>query len=144
MIDFGEDRLTVGRPHPMIDPTLRLKRLAEDSADPAVAVLLPDIVLSHAPPSARWHTSPDSARHPADFDFSFARRIGEITGLRLFNDESQREAIVSLGSYRLDGRRGEPGLRPQQLIEPADPLHGHVPARVEHCAITHHVVHDDQ
>jgi FdrA protein len=47
MIDFGDDRLTAGRPHPMIDPSLRPERLAREAADPAVAVVLLDVVLGH-------------------------------------------------------------------------------------------------
>ncbi len=47
MIDFGDDDLTAGRPHPMIDPSLRLDRLAEELASPATAVLLLDVVLGH-------------------------------------------------------------------------------------------------
>jgi FdrA protein len=47
MIDFGDDRLTAGRPHPMIDPSLRLARLAEELASPTTAVLLLDVVLGH-------------------------------------------------------------------------------------------------
>ena len=47
MIDFGEDRLTAGRPHPMIDPSLRLDRLAVEAADPRTAVILLDVVLGH-------------------------------------------------------------------------------------------------
>jgi FdrA protein len=47
MIDFGDDELTVGRPHPMIDQSLRLERLAAEAADPAVAVILLDVVLGH-------------------------------------------------------------------------------------------------
>jgi FdrA protein len=47
MVDFGADDLTVGRAHPMIDPTLRLGALADAVADPATAVLLLDVVLGH-------------------------------------------------------------------------------------------------
>jgi FdrA protein len=55
MIDFGDDRLTQGRPHPMIDQSLRLERIAEEAADPDCAVLLLDVVLgygSNADPAA--------------------------------------------------------------------------------------------
>ncbi|HEX6469281.1 MAG TPA: FdrA family protein [Streptosporangiaceae bacterium] len=48
MIDFGDDRLTEGRAHPMIDPSLRLDRLAAELADPDCAVVLLDVVLGHA------------------------------------------------------------------------------------------------
>lgn len=47
MIDFGDDELTAGRPHPMIDQTLRLDRLADEAADPDTAVILLDVVLGH-------------------------------------------------------------------------------------------------
>jgi FdrA protein len=47
MIDFGDDELTVGRAHPMIDQSLRLERLATEAADPGVAAVLLDVVLGH-------------------------------------------------------------------------------------------------
>ncbi len=56
MIDFGDDRLTTGRPHPMIDPTLRRERLAAEAADPTCGVVLLDVVLGHGadPDPAAW------------------------------------------------------------------------------------------
>lgn len=47
MIDFGDDELTVGRAHPMIDQSLRLERLAAEAANPAVSVVMLDVVLGH-------------------------------------------------------------------------------------------------
>ena len=47
MIDFGDDAMTVGRAHPMIDPTLRLQQLARAADDPSTAVVLLDVVLGH-------------------------------------------------------------------------------------------------
>lgn len=47
MIDFGSDEMTQGRPHPMIDPTIRLDHLATVSSNPAVRVILMDVVLGH-------------------------------------------------------------------------------------------------
>jgi FdrA protein len=46
-VDFGDDALTAGRPHPMIDPLLRLERLQADAARPDTAVVLMDVVLGH-------------------------------------------------------------------------------------------------
>ncbi len=54
-IDFGADEYTRGRPHPMIDPSLRLKRLQEEANNPGVGVILLDIVLgycSHPDPAS--------------------------------------------------------------------------------------------
>ena len=48
MLDLGDDDFTVGRPHPMIDPSQRLARLAMEAADPETAVILLDIVLGYA------------------------------------------------------------------------------------------------
>jgi len=47
MVDFGEDEMTSGRAHPMIDPTLRLEHLARAAADRRTGVLLLDVVLGH-------------------------------------------------------------------------------------------------
>ncbi len=45
MIDFGDDRLTRGRPHPMIDGSVRTARLLAEVEDPSCGVLLLDVVL---------------------------------------------------------------------------------------------------
>jgi len=47
VVDLGEDEFTVGRPHPMIDYTLRNKRILEEAKDPEVAVILLDVVLGY-------------------------------------------------------------------------------------------------
>ena len=46
-VDFGDDALTQGRAHPMIDPSLRDQQLALALADPETAVVLLDVVLGH-------------------------------------------------------------------------------------------------
>ncbi len=45
MIDLGADEYTRGRPHPMIEPSVRDAELAASLADPNVAVVLLDVVL---------------------------------------------------------------------------------------------------
>jgi FdrA protein len=47
MTDFGDDRYTRGRAHPMIDPTLRLESLAADSSSGTYAAVLIDVVLGY-------------------------------------------------------------------------------------------------
>ena len=56
IVDLGDDEFTRGRPHPMIDPTLKLDLLAAQAEDPEVTVVLMDVVLgygSEADPAAR-------------------------------------------------------------------------------------------
>jgi len=47
MVDFGDDALTAGRAHPMIDPTLRLEHLERALSADDTAVVLLDVVLGH-------------------------------------------------------------------------------------------------
>ena len=47
LIDLGDDEYTRGRPHPMIDPELRNEQLVKVLADPAVGVVLIDLVIGY-------------------------------------------------------------------------------------------------
>ncbi|MGE4291976.1 MAG: acyl-CoA synthetase FdrA [Desulfovibrio sp.] len=47
LVDMGDDVFTRGRPHPMIDPSLRLERMRREAMDPETAVVLFDLVLGH-------------------------------------------------------------------------------------------------
>ena len=45
IVDLGADEFTRGRPHPMIDPTVRDDELRKALADPGVAVVLVDCII---------------------------------------------------------------------------------------------------
>jgi len=47
VVDLGEDEFTVGRLHPMLDPTLRNRRIINEAADPETAIIFLDIVLGY-------------------------------------------------------------------------------------------------
>lgn len=47
ILDLGGDEYTVGRLHPMLDPSLRNRMIVQAAADPEVAVLLLDVVLGY-------------------------------------------------------------------------------------------------
>jgi FdrA protein len=47
VIDLGDDEFTVGRPHPMIDFSLRNERILQEISDPEVAVILLDLVIGY-------------------------------------------------------------------------------------------------
>jgi FdrA protein len=59
-LDLGEEEFTVGRPHPMIDNDLRIRRLLQEGADPQVAVIVLDVVLGYGA-----HPDPASELGPA-------------------------------------------------------------------------------
>jgi FdrA protein len=76
MIDLGADEFTRGRPHPMIEPALRDRLLSEALSDPAVGIILLDVVLGHGA-----HTDP--AGHVASVVARHDRRvpiIASVTG----------------------------------------------------------------
>jgi len=60
IVDLGEDEFTVGRLHPMLDNELRIKRLAQEAADPDTALILLDVVLGDG-----GHPNPASELAPA-------------------------------------------------------------------------------
>ena len=47
VVDLGDDFYTVGRPHPMIDPSLRNQLIAELGKENQVGVLLLDVVIGY-------------------------------------------------------------------------------------------------
>jgi FdrA protein len=47
IIDMGDETYTLGRPHPMIDGTIRRQRILSESRDSSVAVMLLDFILGH-------------------------------------------------------------------------------------------------
>jgi FdrA protein len=58
VVDMGGDEFTTGRPHPMIDSTIRCQRIVSESRDPSMAVLLLDCILG-------YNSSPNPARELA-------------------------------------------------------------------------------
>jgi FdrA protein len=64
-VDLGEEEFTVGRPHPMIDNDLRIRRLLQEARDPETAVILLDVVLgygAHPDPAAELAAAVNQAR----------------------------------------------------------------------------------
>jgi FdrA protein len=67
LIDLGDDEFTRGRPHPMIDPELRNDLLEEVLADPAVGLVLLDLVIGYgAHPDPAGLVARAVAAAPAD------------------------------------------------------------------------------
>jgi succinyl-CoA synthetase alpha subunit len=97
IIDMGEDQFTQGRPHPMIDPSLRDTRIREEAADPATAVVLFDVVLGYgasADPTAGLIGSIGRAKAKAQTEGRRVAFIGYVCGT---DQDPQNRAAIAAG-----------------------------------------------
>ena len=117
MVDFGDDALTAGRAHPMIDPTLRLEQLARTAADPSTGVLLLDVVLGHgAEPDPAARLAPalaevaqpvvvavvGTAHDPQDLDRQVRALVDAGAEVHLSNAAATRRAVaLTIGGARM-------------------------------------------
>ena len=79
-VDLGEEEFTVGRPHPMIDNDLRIRRLLQEARDPAVAVIMLDVVLgygAHPDPASELGSAVRQAKQLADRELIV---VASVTG----------------------------------------------------------------
>ncbi len=83
IVDLGEDVFTVGRPHPMIDPSTRTERIDQEAEDEEVAVLLLDCVIgygSHKDPAGAMLESITRARDKAAGRGGYLPVVVSVTG----------------------------------------------------------------
>jgi hypothetical protein len=82
-VDLGDDEYTRGRPHPMIDPSLRNAAIRDAARDAAVAILLFDVVLgfgSHASPAGELADALRDAQRAAAAHGRKLVAIGHVCG----------------------------------------------------------------
>ena len=102
IVDLGDDRFTVGRPHPMIDPSIRAERIAKEMEDPEVACLLLDFVLgygAHEDPCGSILKTLKQAKNKAMKRGGYLPVVTSITGTEgdAQNREKQRKKLESMG-----------------------------------------------
>lgn len=120
IVDLGDDVFTVGRPHPMIDPSSRVNRIEKEADDPSVALLLLDLVLgygSHADPAGALAQPLSRARAKARERGGNLVIIASITGTpRDFQDlAAQRRKLEELGAVVMPSNRQAARLAGQIL-----------------------------
>jgi succinyl-CoA synthetase alpha subunit len=94
-VDFGDDEFTQGRPHPMIDPTLRNEALRRAIAEPAVGAVVVDVVLgygAHSDPGAELASIFERAENVSAI-VALCGAKGDPQGL-----DSQAKALRSAGA----------------------------------------------
>jgi len=82
-VDLGEEEFTVGRPHPMIDNDLRIRRLLQEAHDPEVAVIMLDVVLgygAHPDPASELGRAVEDAQRLARGEGRELLVIASVTG----------------------------------------------------------------
>lgn len=100
--DLGDDQYTAGRPHPMIDPTLRAHEVAATGEQPDVAVLLLDVVLGHgssADPAGPIAEAVRTAREVVARDGYDLPVVASVCGTELDPQglAGQRQALLDAG-----------------------------------------------
>lgn len=99
IIDLGDDHYTLGRPHPMIDPTTRSLEIEKRASDEQVGVLLLDVVIGYgatADPAAAVVEAVESVRQQRQTPLHV---VATVTGTEA--DPQQRskqiESLVDAG-----------------------------------------------
>ena len=83
VVDLGDDAFTVGRPHPMIDPSTRVERMMAECDDGEIAVVLVDVVIgygSHEDPAGAIAPAVEAMRKAARERGGYLPVLASITG----------------------------------------------------------------
>jgi FdrA protein len=81
--DLGDDAFTIGKPHPMIEPSLRDDRVARAGADPDVGVVIADCVIgygAHVDPGGSLAHAAREATQQAEADGRTLTVLASVTG----------------------------------------------------------------
>jgi succinyl-CoA synthetase alpha subunit len=102
IVDLGEDVFTVGRPHPMIDPSIRTERMEREVADEAIAVVMVDCVIgygSHPDPAGAMIPAITAMKHAAQKRGGYLSVIASVTGTEgdVQNLSAQRQKLTAAG-----------------------------------------------
>lgn len=135
VVDLGEDVFTVGRPHPMLDNDLRIRRLHQEAENPEVAVILMDVVLgfgAHPDPASELAPAVEEVREKAEA----AGRHLEVVVCVVGTDEDPQGLNGQMMAFEAAGARvftdHEAAVRVAGRIARAlDPDVGFVPVPLE-------------
>ena len=102
IVDLGDDVFTLGRPHPMIDPSQRDERIAKEAVDPETALVLLDVVLgygAHEDPCGPLAESVSKAKAQVAGRGGYLSVIASITGTEkdFQNMAEQKKKLESAG-----------------------------------------------
>ncbi len=87
VIDLGADEFTVGRPHPMIDYSLRVRRIQDAANDPQTAVILLDVVLGYG-------ANPDPVSELGDVILAACEHVSVVCSITGTDQDPQNKKVV--------------------------------------------------
>jgi succinyl-CoA synthetase alpha subunit len=93
-VDMGAEEFVIGRPHPMIDYTLRNQRIIKEGNDPETAVILLDVVLgygSHDNPAVELISPIQEIKGNAERNGRYLSVVASIVGTSLDHQEFQKQ-----------------------------------------------------
>lgn len=101
-VDMGEDVFTVGKPHPILAPSLRRDRLMEEASDPNTGVVFLDVILgygTHADPAGELATYIEEAKAHASEQGRHLPVIVNVCGV----DEDPQDRSRQVDALRESG-----------------------------------------
>ncbi len=113
-LDFGDDEFTVGRPHPMIDPSLRAERVIQEALDAETAVILADCVIgygSHEDPAADLADAIRQAKGLAEKDGRYLSVVVTVCGTEGDPQGNVNRLIDTKGMNRISETAENKGFR---------------------------------
>jgi hypothetical protein len=96
VVDLGEDRFTRGRPHPMIDSTLRCDWIRRAAAEATTAIILLDVILgygAHPDPAGELLPAIQQARRRAQAEGRHLLVVASVCGTE--QDPQKRSTQIS-------------------------------------------------
>ena len=135
ILDLGSDEFTQGRLHPMMDNTLRLRRLRQEAADPEVGLIVLDLILgegAHADPASelapvigeviRDHTVDVAVlvvgTEDDPQDLAGQREQLELAGARLFDNTVDLVAAIARSVAPVPTAAEKTAIPPDVLLRP--------------------------
>jgi FdrA protein len=97
VVDLGEDQFTLGRPHPMIDSTLRREWILRAAQEPTTAVILLDVILgygAHRDPAGELLPAIQQATHQARAGGRHLAVVASVCGTE--QDPQRRSAQIDV------------------------------------------------
>jgi FdrA protein len=97
VVDLGEDQFTLGRPHPMIDGTLRREWILRAAQEPTTAIILLDVILgygAHPDPAGELLPAIQQATHQARAGGRHLAVVASVCGTE--QDPQRRSAQIDV------------------------------------------------